>query len=169
MYVELSTVSEWTCLAPTASGGKCGCEHRLRAQAAWHLWQCQECGAPRWDGPGWQLEQRLAAALQAGAALGDALLPPYGAGTSGAAAVAAASAALARLRWEAAGAAGDAAVPPDAAAAAGQDSGSEGGSKGEAAAPPHGLLAAGLPSLAGETAFEELTELAASMLADSRE
>lgn len=127
--------------------------------------QCLQCGAPRWEGPGWQLQQRLAAALQAGAALSDALLPPHGADAPAAAAAKAAAAALARFRWEAAGAAaaaGGRAAAPDA-------DGGRGGSDGEAPG-RRGDAAAGLPTLDGsDHRFRELADLAAGMLAESRE
>lgn len=126
--------------------------------------QCKRCGAQRWDGPGWQLQQRLAAALQAGAALGEALLPPHGADAPRAAAAKAAAAALARFQWEAAGAgaAGSGTVPPDAAAAKDSGSGSSGGDE-EERGQQRG--APGLPSLAPD----DLSHLVASLLSENRE
>ncbi len=129
------------------------------------------CGAPRWEGPGWQLQQRLAAALQAGAALEDALLPPHGADAPMAAAAAAVEAALARFRWEAAGAGASRVAPPDATAqrsgSGSESSGDRSGSDADAAATA--LAAAGLPSFQQGDEFRSLAELAARMLAHSSE
>ncbi|KAL4442112.1 hypothetical protein ABPG77_011373 [Micractinium sp. CCAP 211/92] len=172
----LEGVTEWRCSAqilarwrrrgghPRLGGGSgsdeegvvvCGFRHRLRDNA-WHLWKCSACGAPRWEGPGFQLEQRLAAALQAGAALGASLLPLPGGDGPAAAAAAAAAAALARFRWEA-GEAGTqpAGYLPDA------DHAEEAG---EAAV----ALLSGLPRFELEEEFEGLAELAADMLLHSR-
>lgn len=125
--------------------------------------QCARCGAPRWDGPGWQLQQRLAAALQAGAALSTALLPARGSDAPAAVAAAAAQAALARLRREAAA---------GAAAAGGSGGGRAGGgdsSDDEEAAVAAAAAAAGLPSFEQGDEFRSLAEMAGDMLAESSE
>ena len=190
MGVPLDAVTDWTCCAPGPGGDQCGRRHRFAAKG-WQLFQvrpggvgqrgdaasplalaprpghpqapppllpvqCQHCGTPRWEGPGWQQDQRLAAALQAGAALGAALLPPHGADAPAAAAEEATAAALARFRWEAAGAAAAGERPPPDAD----------GSDGEAAG---GWQAAALPELDSKQAFGDLTRVAATMLAESRE
>lgn len=170
--MPVAAVSDWKCIAPSADRQECGKRHAV-GKPSWHLWRCSRCGAPRWEGPGWQLQQRLAAALQAGAALEDALLPPHGLDAPMAAAAAVAEAALARFRWEAAGAAAGGAAPPDAAArGAGTGSGS-GSSDDEAAevraATAAALAAAGVPGFARGDEFRSLAEMVARMLADSSE
>lgn len=120
--------------------------------------QCSACGAPRWEGPGFQLEQRLAAALQAGAALGASLLPLPGGDGPAAAAAAAAAAALARFRWEA----GEAGAQP-AGHLPDADHAEEAG-EAAVAAP-----LSGLPRFELEEEFEGLAELAADMLLHSSE
>ena len=133
--------------------------------------QCFRCGGPRWDGPGWQLEQRLAGALQAGAALSHALLQ-HG-GDAPAAAAAAATAALARFQWEAgeAGAAAQGSAPPDAHASGslGEHEHGGGAALGGAAAAATAAAAVALPSFDAEDEFRSLAELAGRMLADSCE
>ena len=145
---------------------------------AWHLWRCLSCGSPRWEGPGWQLQQRLAAALQAGAALSSAVLAPLASGGARAAAQDAAATAVARFRCEAAAAAaavGGAALP-DALDDGG--SGSGGDSEGEEGALAMQLQQQQQPALTGKwmapsfgrvEEVDNLAELAYAMLAESCE
>lgn len=163
--LPLTAMADWTCIAATHQG-QCGSTHTLKYPITWHLWACRRCGAPRWQGPGWQLEQRLAAALQAGAALSDSLLGPHGTDAPAAAAAEAAAAALARFRWEAAGAAAGGAVPPDARTSGRGGSDSDSSSDAEAYV---AAATAGLPAFHSGDWFHSLAELASSMLAESRE
>lgn len=169
LHLPLTHVSDWTCIAPSADKhGECGRRHAIHKQG-WHLWRCKACGAPRWEGPGWQLQQRLAAALQAGAALEDTLLPPHGDAPM-AAAAAAAQAALARFRWEAAGAGAASSAPPDATAQQrGSGSGSDSPKGDSGAVAAAAFAAAGLPNFERGDEFRSLAELAARMLAHSSE
>lgn len=121
--------------------------------------QCNACGAPRWEGPGFQLEQRLAAALQAGAALGASLLPLHGGDGPAAAAAAAAAAALARFRWEA----GEAGAQPGGALPDSEQAEAAAATAAGAAAP------SSLPRFELEEEFGALAQLAADMLLHSSE
>lgn len=134
--------------------------------------QCFKCGAPRWEGPGWQLEQRLAAALQGSAALPALPLPPRGSDECEAAAALAAQAALQRMRREAAGAAREGAAltgvaPLGSLIPQGPATGSAESSEDEALAAT--AAAAGFPSFSAGDEFRSLADLTGHLLADSSE